>query len=105
MTFALLPLVLIAAPSGQPVRPPCIDLSVARQIEGEEVTLDVTIIQAGVHDDIDVRQDDCPGGIPILLYDGGVAMQELVDLHVKRAGGVAHARVQGIIEITQKPTS
>ena len=105
MIFALLPLALTAAPSGQPVTHPCIDLSIARQIEGEKVTLDVTIIQVGVHDDMEVRQDHCPNGIPILLHDGGAALQELVDLHVKRAGGVARARVAGIIEIPQTPPS
>ena len=82
----------------------CIDLPVATDLQNREIELDVSVVQIGVHDSIEVQQDGC--SVPIILYEGGPALLDLAAAYVDRArGAVAHARIRGRMEIPQEPPS
>ena len=82
----------------------CIDLPAATDLQNREIELNVSIVQIDIHDSIEVQQDGC--SVPILVYEGGPALLDLVAAHVDRApGAVAHARIRGKMEIPQVPPS
>jgi hypothetical protein len=82
----------------------CIDLSVATDLQNEEIELDVSLVQIDAHDRVEVQQDGCR--CPITVYEGGPALLDLAAAYVDRARGeVAHARIRGRMEIPQEPPS
>lgn len=82
----------------------CIDLQAASGLQNREIELDVSLVQIGVHDSIEVQQDGC--SFPIIMYEGGRALLDLAAVHLDRARGeVAHARIRGRMEMPQKPAS
>jgi len=100
---SFVPAILMLHLLGQPADNSCIDLPVAKPLQGTTIELSVSIVQIGVHDSIEALQDGCGDPIPIVLYGGGEAALDLVELHVNRSDGRAHARIEAIVEIPQSP--
>ncbi|QIG78941.1 hypothetical protein [Stakelama tenebrarum] len=101
MIATLVGILLYGATPGE--HAPCIRRDDYGAMDGEHLTLDISIIQAGVHDSIEARQSDCPGAAPITLYANGPALRKLLDAHIGRGNGMAHARVTGIVRLLPAP--
>lgn len=81
----------------------CVNPSIAEERLQTDEEISVSVVEPGVHDSIEVRQVGCASPTPIIVYGDERLLADLVDLHMRRSGKVAHARIIGRLELPSYP--